>query len=316
LRDKIERPWAILGNEYEKQVIENLSGRKSVLRPNSGEDYLSQSISVAFLENSRPEEYAYQLVLGQTLTLNQIIRLPDSVSVRRSIADLVQVDRSGAEPIFKVIDIKAVQHATTFHKAQVAFYSLMLRATLADLRLSGSVSTTGQIWYMPPTTDAKGIYDVEEFRLQPYERLVIDFFHNEVPEIARKVVRPGQDETFFHIYFKCEQCEYLRHCTRAIDEELRPEDRDVSAIPGISHESKRSLQRSGLTTVAKVAGLLGSVAVRRRQVRAEGGERVVVVDGHAGGGVRRRVAVRPQDELGVRVEVDVGLDLLHAADDP
>lgn len=258
LRDKIERPWAMLGNEYEKQVIENLSSCKSILRPSSGEEYLSQSMSVAFLENSRHEEYAYQLVLEQTPTLNQLIQLPNNVKVRRSIADVIHIDRTAADPVFRVIDIKAVQHATTFHKAQVAFYSLMLKATLADLNLSGSVAATGQIWHMPNTTSGEGAYDVEEFRLQPYERLVIDFFRNEVPEIAQKIVRPGQDDTFFHIYFKCEQCEYLRHCTRAIDEGLRPEDRDVSAIPGVSHESKRSLHRFGLTTVGKVADLLGN----------------------------------------------------------
>lgn len=256
LRDKIERPWATLGNEYERQVVENLARRKSVLRPSSGEEYLSQSMSTAFLENSRPEDYAYQLVLEQTPALNRIIQLPSDVQVRRSIADVVSIDRSGADPVFQVIDIKAVRHATTFHKTQVAFYSLMIKAALAEMSLSGSVAATGQIWHMPPTMGDEGSYEVEEFRLQPYERLVIDFFRNEVPEIAQRVVRPGHDDTFFHIYFKCEQCEYLRHCRRAIDEALQPQDRDVSAIPGVSHESKRSLHRFGLTNVGKVADLL------------------------------------------------------------
>jgi len=258
IKDKIDSPWAVLGNEYERKVIESLSNQSTVLHPNRGEESLSQSMSLAFLENSRPEEYAYQLVLERRPTLNQLIQLSDSVDIKRSKPDLILVDRSGAHPVFQVIDIKAVRHATTFHKTQVAFYSLMLKATLADLNVPGAASTTGRVWHMSAASGEEGGYDVEEFRLQPYERMVIDFFRNEVPEIAQKIVRPGHDDTFFHIYFKCEQCEYLRHCSGAIDEGLPAAERDVSALPGVSHESKRSLQRLGLTTVGKVAGLLGS----------------------------------------------------------
>jgi hypothetical protein len=53
-------------------------------------------------------------------------------------------------------------------------------------------------------------------------RLVADFFQNELLAIARSVVSPNWDDTFFHVYFKCEQCEYLRYCLRAIHEELAP----------------------------------------------------------------------------------------------
>ena len=66
----------------------------------------------------------------------------------------------------------------------------------------------------------------------------------------------------------------------------------------------------------EVAGLFRGVAVGGRHLLADGGEGVVLVRVHARRGVRRRVAVGPEHQLRVRVEVDVGLDLLHAADHP
>jgi hypothetical protein len=265
-------PWAKLGNQFERQVVDRLEGETAVLRPAIGEDYLSQILSVAFLRGQRREEYAFQLVLEPRAPLRERLKLPEGVTLRRSYADLVRIDRGASEPVFQVIDIKATQRATPFHKAQVAFYSLLLQSTLADLRVPGTLSRTGQIWCLPPGSKGEdGRVKAEEFRLEPYLRLVADFFGNDIPAIARSVVSRTWDDTFFHIYFKCEQCEYLRHCRQAIREELAPANRDVSAVAGVSHEAKRTLLGFGIRTVGKLAearGLrassAGSWALRRR----------------------------------------------------
>jgi len=34
-------------------------------------------------------------------------------------------------------------------------------------------------------------------------------------------VKPTYDETFFHLYFKCEQCDSIDHCLKSIDPEKR-----------------------------------------------------------------------------------------------
>lgn len=272
LRDLVTPPWAKLGNQFERQVVAHLETENAVLRPSIGEDYLSQIFSVAFLQGQRHEGYAFQLLLEPRAPLRERLNLPDDVALRRSYADLVKIDRSGPEPQFQVIDIKATQRATPFHKAQVAFYSLLLQSALADLRTPGTLSRTGQIWCLPPGSKGEdGVVKAEEFRLEPYLRLVADFFRNEIPAIAGSVVSPTWDNTFFHIYFKCEQCEYLRHCRQAIREDLVPAERDVSAVAGVSHEAKRALTGLGIRTVGKLAearGLrassAGSWALRRR----------------------------------------------------
>jgi len=272
LRDLVTPPWAQLGNRFEHQVVSHLETETRVLRPAIGEDYLSQALSIAFLQGARSEEYAFQLVLEPRRPLRERLKLPDDVDLRRSYTDLVRLDLSGSTPAFQVIDIKATQRATPFHKAQVAFYGLLLQSTLADLRAPGMLSRTGQIWCLPPGSKGEdGEYRVEEFRLEPYQRLVADFFSNELPTIVDSIVSPNRDNTFFHIYFKCEQCEYLRHCSQTIRDDLEPIKRDVSAVAGVSHEAKRTLGSLGIRTVGRLAearGLrassAGSWALRRR----------------------------------------------------
>jgi predicted RecB family nuclease len=253
--------WATLGNDYEAEVIRLLSQGSSVLLPSAGEENLSQRMSSAFLQSKRPEEYAYQLVLEETPTLRKVLELTPNIEIRRSKPDLVRVDRSGSSPIFQIIDIKAVKHATTFHKAQVAFYSLVLKSRFAELGVPFTVSPIGHIWRMPAQKVSKGSFEVDEFNLEPYERLVIDFFKNELPSIAAKVVSQSFDNTFFHIYFKCEQCQFLQHCEHAIDKNIPAAERDVSAVPGVSHESKRSLLRLQVNSVGAVADLLDTKPV-------------------------------------------------------
>ncbi len=66
----------------------------------------------------------------------------------------------------------------------------------------------------------------------------------------------------------------------------------------------------------EITRLLGRVAVQRRRLAAHGHERIVVDERHVPWDVRGGVAVRPEDELAVRVQRDVSPDLLDPADDP
>ena len=114
---------------------------------------------------------------------------------------------SGPVPSFRIIDVKATRGARAFHKTQVAFYALLLEAILKENGLAGEIDSEGEIWRIPDDGDAEGDrWQVEAFQLEPYRRVVDDFCRNTLPGIAAKTVRPGKDETFFHVYFKCEQC--------------------------------------------------------------------------------------------------------------
>ena len=248
----------MLGTEFERRVVARLASTRRVLRPPPPHEALSQAESKAFIEGDGTESFAHQVVLDPSPRLRARLGLPEEVSIRRCFADLLREEHDGSNRVLVPIDIKATQRSTPFHKAQVAFYGLMLGSLLADWRVDTRVAPEAEIWCLPSGSSGEdGECRVEAFTLAPYTRLVLDFFAYHVPRISERIVRPGRDDTFFHLYFKCEQCEYLRHCSEAIAPGIAPGRRDVSAVPGMSHESKRAVQKLGIRQVGQLAAAPG-----------------------------------------------------------
>lgn len=270
-RDERTQAWAAFGNDYEDLVIRRLRDMESVLCPTGTSEHLSQALTRAFLTRHRQERYAAQASLDAGPTVRSALDLPENISLRRSYSDLIRMDLDDGVPVFTIIDIKATRKSTPFHKAQVALYARLLQGMLSDLGAPGRVASEGEIWCIAPAEPAtKGRWISDRFALAPYLRLVDDFFRRDLPKISSKNVGRGRDETFFHIYFKCEQCSYLVHCRSAIEVSVVA-DRDVSAVPGVSQEAKRALLGRGLGTVGTLAaspGLTGaglsSWALQRR----------------------------------------------------
>ena len=250
VKDQRDAPWAKLGQEFEDRVIGRLSAESAVLRPASGDDGLPERLASAFLRGKRPETYAAQVNLRPRNRPDFLD--PSGIDPRRTFADLIKIDLSAAAPEFRVIDVKATRRATVFQKAQVAYYALMLRAVLEELGVSARINPVAEIWRIPDDGTAEGsVWKDDPFELGPYLRLVEEFCRKDLPLIAAQEIGPGRDETFFHLYFKCEQCEYLTHCCGSLG---RPAPRrDISAVPGLSHEGKRALKRANVRTVGDLA---------------------------------------------------------------
>ncbi|OCJ08651.1 hypothetical protein A6U86_27440 [Rhizobium sp. AC27/96] len=260
VKDVREKPWAILGNQFEERVVRRLSHESSVLKPSFGDDALSEVLTGAFLRGKRPEAYAAQMNLRPSGPASFLEGT--GLYLNRNLADLIRRSPSATYPgrtELTIIDVKATRRATAFHKTQVAFYARVLQALLQEMKVSDtSISRTGEIWRIKDDGSASSDeWQVEAFALDPYIRLVDDFCANHLPEIAAKQVGVGVDRTFFHVYFKCEQCSFLEHCRSAIDDHNSPSTRDVSAVAGLTHEAKRSLQRLGVTSVGNLATAKG-----------------------------------------------------------
>lgn len=255
-RDLREQAWARLGVEYEDRVVTRLASEQPILRPANGARDLSERMALAFLRGARPELYAAQLNLRPQkppLGLGDI-----GVELTRTFPDLVRREVIDGEAVFTIIDIKATRGARLFHKAQVAYYVRILEAVLLELNIPAKLSPRGEIWRIADDGDAAGdSYQVEQFALAPYLRLVDEFCTETLREIISKVIGRGVDQTFFHVYFKCEQCDFLPHCTRAVAPEQPAQRRDVSAVAGLSHEGKKSLHRLGVKSVADLAAAHG-----------------------------------------------------------
>ncbi|AWV19813.1 hypothetical protein A3862_29675 (plasmid) [Methylobacterium sp. XJLW] len=264
LRDVRSQSWADLGVDYEDRVVARLQREEGVLRPPSGQDRLGEAESVAFLRGAIPLPYAAQLTLRPRRARPTFLASDSPVGLRASYPDLVAMDRSGDVPVLRVIDVKATRNPRPFHKAQVAYYARILESVLSDLAGRARIASEGEIWHMPDDAPTGGDdWTISRFPLAPFLRLVDEFCGDTLPTIARKTVAAGRDETFFHLYFKCEQCEYLGHCSRSIREDLSPDVRDVSAVPGLTHESKRTLLRLGLRTVGGLARAEGLARARQ-----------------------------------------------------
>lgn len=244
--------WAEFGVRFEAELAAKLAQRQpgQVLRPISGEDALSREEAVAFLRRSLTERFAYQFPTYGTPWLARELRLPANVDIRPSRADLV-IAEAGDTVRFRVVDIKATQSATLFHKAQVAFYALAIRGILKELGIPGDLDDEAQIWHLDATRPEG--YRPAVFRLSSYEAVVKDFFHRVVPQLAQRRVSHEVDDTFFHVYFKCEECQYIVHCERAFASERAPTERDLSAVAGMTHQAKRVLLRAGVRTVGELA---------------------------------------------------------------
>lgn len=248
--DDREKSWAVLGIDYENRVVAKLARERRVHLKKPNEDGLSDAVTNAFLRIEGTADHAAQVNL-RPRGRPAFLRAADSTTLRRTFADLIRRDAVAGATQFTIIDIKATRAARAFHKVQVAYYALLLSAVLAERGIEGRVSPIGEIWRIPDDGSADGdAHHSEVFALAPYIRLVEDFVGQMLPLIAAKEVSPGRDATFFHVYFKCEQCSYLTHCLTRVAHERSPDERDVSAVPGLSHESKRTLLANGVASVA------------------------------------------------------------------
>lgn len=253
--------WATVGNDYERQIIQKLiqkEGTTNVLTPSADRDFVDAQRSRSFYQRTVLQRYGYQLVLWDTRTLRQTLKLPDNVRLSIGKPDLIYVTQHPEKniPYFHVVDIKATQVTTAFHKAQVAYYALMLRSILQENLFPGEVYPVGEIWYFPSSSAPEAeIFRKEEFPIASYQSSVVDFFHRKIPTLIenQEQLKEGKDETFFHLYFKCEQCKYLPHCMNSIAPEKQVEQKDLSMVPGMSHESKRILWKKGIRNVGSFA---------------------------------------------------------------
>lgn len=259
LKDVREAPWAKLGNEFEDRVVRRLAAEASVLQPSPGDKVLSERLTLAFLRGERTETYAAQVNLKPARTPSFL--QGTGLDLNRNIADLVRrTILPDGRAQFTVIDIKATRRATAFHKNQIAFYVRVLEERLAEIGLTRQVvlDRDGEVWRIPNDGTAdEDRAQKEVFPLRPYLRQVDDFCRQKLPGIAKKGIGAGGfDQTFFHLYFKCEQCAFLEHCEQAIAPVLGAA-RDVSAVPGVTHETKRVLAQLGVRTVGGLAKAKG-----------------------------------------------------------
>ena len=243
------------GKRFERDVLQRLREQgESILRPKGGGFHVSPELTVAFLRGEHPARFIYQAKLDETPSLRRDLQLPDNISIRSGIPDFMEWVDEGSQRRLRIVDVKHTRRPTQYHRAQVAFYALMLRGVFASLGAEQPpIHRQANIWYIGE--DGSSLWEAERglFDLRSHEELLRDFFRRQLGSISRTKIGAGFDESFFHLYFKCEQCQWLHHCGKTIADDRPREDWDISAIPGVSHQSKAALHRRGLYTLGAVS---------------------------------------------------------------
>jgi hypothetical protein len=250
-----ENAWAREGVKFEKRVIDQIAAGQAVLQPPPGVKYLEQGESVAFLNRQLKPRMAHQLCLRPTPGdhFYQELSVPGDVIISTAYLDLVKIiEEADKPPVIRICDVKFTQIATPFHKIQVAYYSLLVESALKDLGSTITVDPIGEILHAAPPETGE-LFVTDAFPLRGYRAQVVDFFKREVPRLAKLRVDEQVDETFFHLYFKCEQCDFLAHCEKTIAMDKPHAQWDVSAVHGLSQQSKRTLVSMNIKTVADLA---------------------------------------------------------------
>lgn len=241
--------WAEYGLKFEKNIFQSLRG--SLLGSEEASKGQMDAIVTAFLLGKCQERY---LRFAEFFPNPDAMRLklPAGARFGKACPDLLRMDVVDGCKLLTVIEIKAVRRATRFHKAQTAFYAEVLASVLEARNSDVEVSDKAEIWYLSGDDIASGKPASETFSLAPYRRLVRHFIENDLDRIFGPKLSYARDETFFHIYFKCEQCAYLTNCVKSISGD-DPRALDISAVPGLSHEGKRMLHEKGVRTVGELA---------------------------------------------------------------
>jgi DNA replication ATP-dependent helicase Dna2 len=159
------------------------------------------------------------------------IATPDALLVRR---------RPGGLEL-QVLDFKAAAAVSLAHRAQVAYYAIVLDAVCAVERLDGVAVDVqeGRLW----GRDGRG---PRGFRLAAYSRLVRRVLADAVPRVA--ATAPA--DCAWHVAPRCNGCSYLNHCRSEADAAD-----SLARLPGLTPLGARVLREKGVATTAQLARL-------------------------------------------------------------
>jgi hypothetical protein len=225
-------------------------------------------------DNERVVSHARDLAAGETLVLFQprLLVTLGRWDVRGDI-DVLRLarDASGALQIL-IADIKSSTAAKVEHRLQVAFYSEMVAALLAEAGIVADRIDLG-VLYRGPTDDtrpatasdrdrwerertrARDLLGVEDGLLELVEDAeahrgsVRDLVTGE-QSTARRVMDAPFAAIPFHLTYKCDGCLYNEFCMKR-----SAETDDLSLLPHLTEQDKRALQRNGITTPGELAAL-------------------------------------------------------------
>ena len=222
------------GLAWEEQVVNEHLGDRVHLAPlTKNADRVRDRIhsteeTKTILEILEPGRLIYQPTLTAPDRLYEHFGIDQTiVSFSGCRPDLIQCyEGETGELRLRVIDVKASPGVKLSHRIQSTLYTIILEHVLADWGFEDRlVSGDGGVWLAQ--TETFETFDIRSMR-PPLE----SFLRNEL----QPIMASAADEARWHLYFRCEWCEWFDHCSK----EMRATN-DVSRLPYLSSHAKRYL---------------------------------------------------------------------------
>ena len=188
-------------------------------------------------------------------------------------ADVVKLtrDEPGRLDIL-IVDIKSSTAARVEHRLQVGFYDQMIAALLAADELPPATIRTGILYRagnqdeaMLPAAERQALARQRELAMtelgvtgsllelvpdpEAYRRAVTDLV-TAPGSVAARIAGTPFAELPFHLAFKCDGCLYNELCMK-----WSAERDNLSLLPLLSAQDKRSLEKAGVATIQQLAHL-------------------------------------------------------------
>lgn len=306
------------GQRFERYIEDAARNRFKVIRcgDDAKDDYAADEVEgaeapggeapPARVDNDLVAGLARALPRGGTLLLFQP-RLEAALGDCHFTGDLdiLRLDRDDQGRLSAlIVDMKSTTKAKLEHRLQVAFYHNMLVSVLGDAGVAFARVDLGIAYRGPAHADGDTVTGEEMIQRAAAQTLlgvpdalleVIADKDDYLAEVQEMVVGPESvvsrvahtrfAETPFHLSYKCDGCLYQEWCMKAAFE-----GDDLSLIPTLTASEKRTLQATGLDTVADVAALM--------QITAEPGRKPRLVPAEGQGKVVRSLRASP---LGARL---------------
>jgi DNA replication ATP-dependent helicase Dna2 len=242
------------GYSWESQVLATHLGDAAIIadppagNPKTPKTQCSHGVAATLdlLRAVEPGQYIYQPTIAPSAGFYAAYGLdPALVEFTECRPDLLKIEAGkNGQRRMTVLDLKATDEAKLSHRIQAALYTLILEHVLADSGLDGEgglqVASQGGIWLYQQ--DEPELFDLVQVR-PPLETFL--------RQDLQAILKAPASEAFWHLYFRCEWCDYYRHRR---DEAERTDD--VSLVPYLSTFAKRHLARSGVRTVADLGRFL------------------------------------------------------------
>jgi hypothetical protein len=234
------------GVDWEERVLdEHLTGDVFIADGDERQPRSQRRHSVTgtldILAAMQPGDHLYQPTLRPSAGFYERYGIdPDVIAFTDCFPDLLTVINGADGPEMAVIDVKASDMMKFAHRIQVGLYALILRDVIEEARIDLTVSPKGGVWlFEQPEPEWFDLVYI----VPPLETFLTD-------DVTKILEAPAED-AFWHLYFRCEWCDYYSHCRTEAEEAD-----SISLIPYLSNFGERHLNDQGIKTVRDLAETL------------------------------------------------------------